>query len=93
MKHNCRHLSTLDFRLSSGLCCSPKGCYRAGCIDKWPRNLPRLPLREAGLQAEQKARDAEFAERTAREATLEAERQAARDARYAARKAQKRKGR
>jgi hypothetical protein len=22
----------------------PKGCYRAGCIDKWPRNLPRLPL-------------------------------------------------
>ena len=30
---------------------------------------------------------------TAREATLEAERQAARDARYAARKAQKRKGR
>jgi len=22
MKHNCRHLSTLDFRLSSGLCCS-----------------------------------------------------------------------
>jgi hypothetical protein len=32
-------------------------------------------------------------ERTAREATVEAERQAARDARYAARKAQKRKGR
>src|SRR5437870_9180159 len=22
MKHNCRHLSTRDFRLSSGLCCS-----------------------------------------------------------------------
>jgi hypothetical protein len=37
--------------------------------------------------------DAEFAERIAREATTEAEQQAARDARYAARKARKRKGR
>jgi hypothetical protein len=44
------------------------------------------------MKAEQEARDAEFAERTAREATLEAEQQAARDARYAARKARKRKG-
>jgi TnpA family transposase len=35
----------------------------------------------------------EFAERIAREATTEAEQQAARDARYAARKARKRKGR
>jgi hypothetical protein len=45
------------------------------------------------LKAEQEARDAEFAERMAREAALEAEKQAARDARYAARKARKRKGR
>jgi hypothetical protein len=45
------------------------------------------------MKAEQEARDAEFAERTAREAAMEEERQAARDARYAARKARKRKGR
>jgi hypothetical protein len=50
--------------------------------------LAEAAAREASLQAVQEARDAEFAERTAREA----ERQAARD-RYAARKAQKRKGR
>jgi len=39
------------------------------------------------------ARDMEFAERAAREAAMEEERQAARDARYAAREARKRKGR
>ena len=39
-----------------------------------------------------KTQDVEFAERTAREAAVEAERQAARDDRYAARKARKRKG-
>jgi len=49
--------------------------------------------REAALKTEQEARDMEFAERAAREATMEEERQAARDARYAARKARKRKGR
>ena len=42
-------------------------------------------------KAEQVARVMEFAERAAREATMEEERQAARDARYAARKARKRK--
>jgi hypothetical protein len=52
-----------------------------------------VAAREAALKAEQEARDAEFAERTAREAAVEAERQTARDARYAARKARKRKGR
>jgi len=49
--------------------------------------------REAALKAEQEARDVEFAERAEREAIVEAEKQAARDARYAARKARKRKGR
>ena len=49
--------------------------------------------REAALKAEQAAHDMEFAERTAREAAVEAERQIVRDARYAARKAKKRKGR
>src|SRR6202040_483197 len=52
-----------------------------------------VAAREAALKAEQAARDAEFAEQTAREAALEAERQGARDARYAARKLRKRKGR
>lgn len=49
--------------------------------------------REAALKAEEEAREAEFAERVAREAEEEAVRQEARDARYAARKARKRKGR
>src|SRR5207248_6534814 len=47
--------------------------------------------REVALKAEQEARDAEFAERTAREAAVAAEQQSARDARYAARKARKQK--
>jgi hypothetical protein len=56
--------------------------------------LPReAAAREAALEAEQEARDMEFAERAAREAAVEEERQAVRDARYAARKARKRKGR
>lgn len=49
--------------------------------------------REIALKAEQDALDAEYNERIAREAANEAEAQAARDARYAARKARKRKGR
>src|SRR5271156_3356031 len=44
-----------------------------------------VAAREAALKAEQEASDAEFAEQT--------EREAARDARYAARKVRKRKGR
>ena len=48
-------------------------------------------IREAEEQAaEQEAREAEAAEQAAREIVLEAERKAARDARYAARKARQR---
>jgi flagellar biosynthesis GTPase FlhF len=49
--------------------------------------------REAAAKAEKEASDAEFVERTLREAADEAEKQAASDARYAARKARKKKGR
>jgi hypothetical protein len=45
------------------------------------------------LKAEAEARDTEYRERLVREEALEAEKQAARDARYAARKERKRKGR
>ncbi len=46
----------------------------------------------AARKAEEEASEAEFAARIEREALLDAERQTARDARYAARKARKRKG-
>jgi|SRR5580704_7908057 hypothetical protein len=49
--------------------------------------------RQARLRAEQEASDIEFDERIAREAAVDAERQTARDARYAARKARRRQGR
>jgi hypothetical protein len=52
-----------------------------------------IASREAALIAEQEARDAEYHERIERQATLEAEQLVARDARYAARKARRHKGR
>jgi hypothetical protein len=52
-----------------------------------------IASREAALIAEQEAQDAEYNERIERQATLEAEQQIARDARYAARKARRQKGR
>jgi Family of unknown function (DUF6481) len=45
------------------------------------------------MQRSHEAREAEYSERIEKQAALEAEQQAARDARYAARKAKKRKGR
>ena len=72
---------------------TPSFADRLGTAADAKRALLERAAREAAHKAEQEARETEYAERVAREAALEVERQAARDARYAARKARKQKGR
>jgi len=55
------------------------------------REAAAKATRDAAAEAEQTDRDAEIARQAAPDVALQAERKAARDARYAARKAQPRK--